>query len=108
MDAAVVAYFLLDHETAPPYMVTTHPVVLCRGSLHAAKLASHQNPSCFVFLSFVIPRLAIVPTHRTTPNNTAKCLVLGADEYAAGAAAGNAISIYTERRKKRPASRKQS
>jgi hypothetical protein len=50
VDAVVVACFLLNHETAPPYMVTTHPVVLRRVSLHADKLASHQNSIGCLFL----------------------------------------------------------
>jgi hypothetical protein len=49
VDAAVVACFLLDHDTPPPHMVTTHPVVLRRVFLHAAKLASHQNLSGCLF-----------------------------------------------------------
>jgi hypothetical protein len=55
VDAAVVACFLLDHDTAPPYMVTTLPVVLRRVSFHAPKLASHQNPSGCLFPPYVIP-----------------------------------------------------
>jgi hypothetical protein len=43
VDAAAVACLLLDHDTAPPYMVTTHPVVLRQVSVHVAMLASHQN-----------------------------------------------------------------
>jgi hypothetical protein len=70
VDAAVVACFLLDHDTASPYMVTTHPVVLRRVSLHAAKLASHQNPSDCP--PYVIPRLVVPPTYRTTSSNTAE------------------------------------
>jgi hypothetical protein len=54
VDAAAVAYFLLDHDAAPPDMVTTRPVVLRRVSVHAAKMAPHQKPSVFLFPPFVI------------------------------------------------------
>jgi hypothetical protein len=69
VDAAVVACFLPDHDVAPPYMVTTHPVVPRRVSLHAAMLASHQNPSDCLFPPDVIPRLVVPPTYRTTSSN---------------------------------------
>jgi hypothetical protein len=65
MDAAVVACFLLDHDTAPPYMVTTHPVVFRRVSLHAAKLALYQNPSGCLFPPNAIPGLQFLL--RTAP-----------------------------------------
>jgi hypothetical protein len=71
IDAAVVACSLLDHDTAPPYMVTTHPVVLRRVSLQAAKLASHQNPCDCLFPPYMISRLVVPPTYRTTSSNTA-------------------------------------
>jgi hypothetical protein len=65
VDAAVVACFLLLNETAPPYIVTTHSVVLLCVSWHAAKFASHQNPSDCRLPLWVMPLAAMLPTHLT-------------------------------------------
>jgi hypothetical protein len=44
VDAAVVNCFLLLHETAPPYITITQPVMLRRVLRHATKFAAHQTP----------------------------------------------------------------
>jgi hypothetical protein len=66
VEAAVVGFFLLLRETAPPYIIAAHPVVLRRVSWHAAVCIatepkrpltspeSYPSPHCAPYIPYTV------------------------------------------------------